>query len=183
MRKILISLLILMSTVLFSQEITVITEDITDEKTTIIFTTTDGSHVPVTRFAGTDKFSDASTDYTVYKFEKLFDAPATIEIDPGFYELNLYEGMAPFEIDAQGGTQEWKIKPKGELLPLGNGLFYVGLSLSIGAAWGFMEDGYNSDIENTNTNYGPILSVAAGVTLVTSIITFITNSPSAERVR
>lgn len=162
-------------------------EDETSRGTTILeFTTTTGEQVPIFESLGSiDITQDAGV--VVNQLRQIASAPITLEVDNGFYTFRLYESNDfftdySFEIDAQGGTQQWQIRPgnRRRVGPAGVVGFFTLFVGVAGTAAGIIDT--TSDIGDSNPVPAFIAGGAGFAVSATAWTIHLRNRPRAQLV-
>lgn len=186
MKKIILLLFLSVMTVqLFSQDIKVIDNNDSSEPTKLIFSTTNGKQVPLFRPMGQMDFDSDNETVIIKKIQQLGSAPLSLEVKQGFYTFQMYETGPLFDIDAQGGTQEWMIKPGSKNYYIyGYGTLLTGV-LTLSAASYFA---FKSDTSSPFYDSGEQMTagIALGITLsacITSTIMYLITKPKATLVK
>lgn len=183
-KQITLILILLFASQLFSQEIKVLQEE-KKEATILNFTTTNNKQVPIYRPMGEMDFDSDNERIILRKIQLLGSAPLSLEVEQGYYTFQLYETGPQFSIDAQGGTQDWMIKPGSE-----NYGYFGGAAIG---SWMFasisgMVFGFNSD--TSSQLYDENLHMASGIcfgafvtTAVITTVLYFRSKPKAKLVK
>lgn len=167
----------------FGQEIKVIDEG-DKEPTKLVFKTTNGKQVPIYRPMGQMDFDQGNEKVILKKVQLIGSAPLSLEVEQGHYTFSLYENGPIFNIDAQGGTQEWMIKPgSNKYWMFGTGAMFAGMATLGSGMWLGFESDTSSPFYDENNHQAAM--IALGVTATTTVVAailWLINKPSVKRV-
>lgn len=174
--------LLLLMTQLFSQDIVVLDSDSnSNEPTKLVFSTTNGKQVPLFRPMGQMNFDSDNETVILKKIQQIGSAPLSLEVKNGFYTFQLYENGPKFDVDAQGGTQEWMIKPGSK----NNGMYGFGammtgiFSISAGTYYAMKSDTSSLLYSKDDQTTAGIIFGAALSTFITTTIMYLVTKPKA----
>lgn len=206
MKRVLIVLSFFFSLMLYAQDITVVEKD--NKKTLITIETKKNRQIPIFKILSESTSIIPNYQGTLYvnnrNLELIGNAPMTLEVNNGYYEFQMYQsGNAKFHFETIGVDQKWLLKEKGKYGNLGLVLGGVGILGSLGSLIlyshiDFEKNAYKIQIENyqrnpyfydnpgkySGTEYymaHSLLGVSVSA-VVTGVITWIVNQPSAKQI-
>lgn len=193
-KQFILILLISMVTFAHCQDIKVISKE-NSGNTIINFKTTNGKQVPIFRPMGQIDFNAGTDQVFLKKVQEIGSAPLSLELNNGYYTFQLYDWGPTFKIDAQGGNQDWVLRPgKKEYLTVGliGGLVsFSTISIStigmfITSPYLYDSMGFSSSQSFANETGQIVSGVGIGigvVGLISSVIYYLKNKPKAKMLK
>lgn len=206
MKRIFIILNVLTMCYAFGQEIKVVEKE--NKEAVIEIRTVGNKQVPLYKILSETSgvlpsYDDTITKFTAKELQLIGNAPLSLELDSGLYEIQFYkDGDNKMIIESDGYDQIWEIKPRGKYEKLGSGLVIAGGICTLGglALYGYysiQSKSYNDKLDFYNSNPSffdhpgekPSANMSYTVlglgitTLTTGFITWLINKPFAKQIK
>lgn len=183
-KQFILILLISMVTFAHCQDIKVISKE-NSGNTIINFKTTNGKQVPIFRPMGQIDFNAGTDQVFLKKVQEIGSAPLSLELNNGYYTFQLYDWGPTFKIDAQGGTQDWMIRPGSQKYWVASmsGILFGVMTTFAAINYSIFSDKSNLLYDEENAEMSQTLIGAGSVGLITSLITYFFIKPKAKLVK